>query len=127
MPKKAIQTTKAPAAIGPYSQAVISGDFLFTSGALPIDPETSNMVEGSIEDSAHMVFKNLAAIAAEAGTSLTNTVKTTVYLANIADFQVVNVVYKEYFSEPFPARSAFQVAALPLGADLEVEAVIALK
>lgn len=127
MPNQAIQTTKAPAAIGPYSQAVISGDFLFTSGALPIDPETSTMVEGSIEDSAHMVFKNLAAIAAEAGTSLANAVKTTVYLANIADFQAVNGVYKEYFSEPFPARSAFQVAALPLGADLEVEAVIALK
>lgn len=127
MSKKAIQTAKAPAAIGPYSQAVISGNFLFTSGALPIDPETSTMVEGSIEDRAHMVFKNLAAIAAEAGTSLTNTVKTTVYLANIADFQAVNGVYENYFSEPFPARSAFQVAALPLGADLEVEAVIAIK
>ena len=127
MSNKAIQTTKAPAAIGPYSQAVISGDFLFTSGALPIDPETSAMVEGSIEDRSHMVFKNLSAIAAEAGTSLTNTVKTTVYLADIADFQAVNGVYEEYFSEPFPARSAFQVAALPLGAVLEVEAVIALK
>lgn len=127
MSKNAIQTTKAPAAIGPYSQAVISGNFLFTSGALPIDPETSTIVEGSIEDRAHMVFKNLAAIATEAGTSLTNTVKTTVYLANIADFQAVNGVYASYFSEPFPARSAFQVAALPLGADLEVEAVIALK
>lgn len=127
MSKKAIQTTKAPAAIGPYSQAVISGDFLFTSGTLPIDPETSTMVKGSIEDRAHMVFKNLAAIATEAGTSLTNTVKTTVYLANIADFQAVNGVYEQYFSEPFPARSAFQVAALPLEAALEVEAVIALK
>lgn len=127
MSNQAIQTTKAPAAIGPYSQAVISGDFLFTSGALPIDPATSTMVEGTIEDRAHMVFKNLAAIAEEAGTSLNNTVKTTVYLANIADFQAVNGIYKEYFSEPFPARSAFQVAALPLGADLEVEAVIAVK
>ncbi|BHH83587.1 RidA family protein [Desulforhopalus sp. 52FAK] len=127
MSNQAIQTTKAPAAIGPYSQAVISGDFLFTSGALPIDPATSTMVQGTIEDRAHMVFKNLAAIAEEAGTSLNNTVKTTVYLANIADFQAVNGIYKEYFSEPFPARSAFQVAALPLGADLEVEAVIAVK
>ncbi|MGB3209263.1 MAG: RidA family protein [Desulforhopalus sp.] len=126
MTNKAIQTTKAPAAIGPYSQAVASGGFLFSSGALPIDPETSTMVEGSIEDRAHMVFKNLSAIAVEAGTSLKNTVKTTVYLANIADFQAVNGVYQEYFSEPFPARSAFQVAALPLGADIEVEAVIAL-
>lgn len=127
MTKQAIQTTKAPAAIGPYSQAVVSTGFLFTSGALPIDPATSTIVTGTIQDRAHMVFKNLAAIAAEAGTSLTNTVKTTVYLANIADFQAVNDVYKEYFSEPFPARSAFQVAALPLGADIEVEAVIALQ
>jgi 2-iminobutanoate/2-iminopropanoate deaminase len=126
MSNKAIQTAKAPAAIGPYSQAVVSGGFLFTSGALPIDPETSTMVEGSIEDrAAHQVFKNLAAVAEEAGTSFTNTVKTTTYLANIADFQAVNGVYQQYFSEPFPARSAFQVAALPLGADIEVEAVIA--
>lgn len=127
MSNKAIQTAKAPAAIGPYSQAVVSGDFLFTSGALPIDPATSTMVEGSIEDRAHQVFKNLTAIAEEAGTSLANTVKTTVYLANIADFLAVNGVYQQYFSEPFPARSAFQVAALPLGADIEVEAVIAVK
>ncbi len=127
MSNQAVQTTKAPAAIGPYSQAVISGDLLFTSGALPIDPVTSAMVEGSIEGRAHMVFKNLAAIAAKAGTSLNSAVKTTVYLADIADFQAVNEVYKEYFSEPFPARSAFQVAALPLGADIEVEAVIAVK
>lgn len=125
MSNKAIQTAKAPAAIGPYSQAVVSGDFLFTSGALPIDPKTSTMVAGSIEDRAHQVFKNLAAVAEEAGTSLTSTVKTTVYLANIADFKSVNGVYQQYFSEPFPARSAFQVAALPLGADIEVEAVIA--
>ena len=124
MSNKAIQTAKAPAAIGPYSQAVVSGDFLFTSGALPIDPETSTMVAGSIEDRAHQVFKNLSAVAEEAGTTLENTVKTTVYLANIADFQAVNGVYQQYFSEPFPARSAFQVAALPLGADIEVEAVI---
>lgn len=127
MSNKAIQTAKAPAAIGPYSQAVVSGNFLFTSGALPIDPETSTMVTGSIEDRAHQVFKNLAAIAEEAGTSLTNVIKTTVYLADIADFQAVNGVYQQYFSEPFPARSAFQVAALPLGADIEVEAVIALQ
>lgn len=127
MSKQAVQTTKAPAAIGPYSQAVISGDLLFTSGALPVDPETGALVEGSVEERAHMVFKNLEAIAAEAGTTLNNAVKTTVYLANIADFQAVNGVYMKYFSEPFPARSAFQVAALPLGADLEVEAVIALQ
>lgn len=126
MSKKAIHTDKAPAAVGPYSQAVKTGGLLFTSGQLPIDAATGKMPEGPIEARAHVVFKNLAAIAEEAGTSLANVVKTTVYLADIADFQAVNAVYAEYFPEPFPARSAFQVAALPLGADIEVEAIFAL-
>ena len=126
MSKKAIHTDKAPAAVGPYSQAVITGNLLFTSGALPIDAATGKMPEGPIEERAHVVFKNLSYIAEEAGTSLAKAVKTTVYLADIADFQAVNAVYAEYFPEPFPARSAFQVAALPLGADIEVEAVFAL-
>lgn len=127
MSKKIIDTPNAPAAIGPYSQAVAAGDFLFTSGALPIDPATGKMVEGSIEDRAAQVFKNLSAVAEEAGTSLDNAVKVTVYLADIADFQAVNGVYGEFFKEPFPARSAFQVAKLPLGADIEVECIINLK
>lgn len=127
MSKTIIDTPNAPAAIGPYSQAVSAGNFLFTSGALPINPATGKMVEGSIEDRAHQVFKNLSAIAAEAGTSLDNAVKVTVYLADITDFQAVNGVYGKYFKEPFPARSAFQVAALPLGADIEVETIINLK
>ena len=127
MTKKIIDTPNAPAAIGPYSQAVVTGDLLFTSGALPIDPATGKMVEGEIADRAHQVFKNLTAIAEEAGTSLDNAVKVTVYLADIADFAAVNAVYGEYFNKPFPARSAFQVAALPLGADIEVEAIINLK
>jgi 2-iminobutanoate/2-iminopropanoate deaminase len=84
------------------------------------------MVQGSVVDRAHRVFKNLAAIAQEAGTTLDNAVKVTVYLADIADFQAVNAVYGEYFTQPFPARSAFQVAALPLGSDIEVEAIINL-
>ncbi len=126
MSKKAIQTDNAPAAIGPYSQGVVSGGLLFTSGQLPIDPATGKIPEGSIEDKAHIVFKNLKAIAAEAGTTLDNAIKTTVFLADIADFQAVNQVYAQYFSEPYPARSAFQVAALPLGADVEVEAVFQL-
>ena len=126
MTKKIVSTTKAPAAIGPYSQAVITGELLFTSGALPIDPETGDMPEGSIANRAHQVFRNLQAVAEEAGTSLNNAVKVTVFLADIADFQEVNGVYSEYFEEPFPARSAFQVAALPLGADIEVEAIINL-
>ncbi len=126
MSKQAIRTDRAPAAIGPYSQAVISGGLLFTSGQLPIDPATGKIPEGSITDKAHIVFKNLEAIAAEAGTKLENAVKTTVFLADIADFQTVNQVYAQYFKEPYPARSAFQVAALPLGADLEVEAIFQL-
>lgn len=126
MSKKTIQTDQAPAAIGPYSQAVITGGLLFTSGQLPIDPQTGKIPEGSIEDLAHLVFKNLEAIAKAAGTNLDNAVKTTVYLADIGDFQAVNQVYAQYFKEPFPARSAFQVAALPLGACVEVEAVFQL-
>lgn len=126
MPKKTIQTDRAPAAIGPYSQGVVSGGLLFTSGQLPIDPATGKIPEGSIEDKAHVVFKNLEAIASAAGTTLDNAVKTTVYLADIANFQAVNQVYAHYFKEPYPARSAFQVAALPLGADVEVEAIFQL-
>lgn len=126
MTKKIISTKNAPAAIGPYSQAVVTGNLLFTSGQLPIDPSTGKIPEGGIDVRAHIVFKNLAAIAKEAGTSLDRAVKTTVFLADMADFQAVNTVYSEYFKEPFPARSAFQVAALPLGADIEVEAVFEL-
>ncbi len=126
MKKTSIHTDEAPAAVGPYSQGIIANGFLYTSGQLPIDPGTGSIPEGNIEIRAHQVFKNLAAIAEKAGTSLANAVKTTVFLANISDFQTVNEVYKEYFSEPFPARSAFQVAALPLGADIEVEAVFVL-
>ena len=126
MSKQAVQTDNAPAAIGPYSQGVTTGNFLFTSGQLPIDPATGKIPEGNIQDHAHIVFKNLSAIAQAAGTSLDKAVKTTVFLADISDFAAVNEVYAQYFKEPFPARSAFQVAALPLGGDLEVEAVFEL-
>jgi len=126
MSRKIVKTDKAPAAIGPYSQGVVVGDLLFTSGQLPIDPDTGKLVDGTIEDNAHMVFKNLAAIADEAGTSLENAVKVTLFLADINNFKAVNVVYAQYFKEPFPARSAFQVGALPLGADIEVEAIFEL-
>lgn len=126
MTKKTIQTSHAPEAIGPYSQAVSANGFLFTSGQLPIDPATGKIPEGSIEDHAHLVFKNLAAIAKEAGTTLDNAVKTTVFLSDINNFAGINQVYAQYFKAPFPARSAFQVAALPLGADVEVEAVFQL-
>jgi len=126
MSKKAISTNKAPGAIGPYSQAIVTGNLLFTSGQLPIDPATGKMVEGSVQDRAHQALKNVEAIASEAGTSMDKAVKVTVFLADINDFASVNEVYAQYFKEPFPARSAFQVAALPLGADLEVEAVFEL-
>ena len=123
MEKTIIQTDKAPKAIGPYSQAVLSKNLLFTSGQLPIDPAAGKIVEGSIEERTHMVLQNLQAIAAEAGTSLDKVVKTTVFLTDMNDFQAVNQVYAEYFKEPFPARSAYQVAALPLGANVEIEAI----
>lgn len=122
--KIVIETSKAPGAIGPYSQAIKAGNLLYTSGQLPIDPVTGKMVEGSTADRAHQVLRNLAAVIESAGGKLDDVVKTTVFLANIDDFQEVNTVYAEYFSSPFPARSAFQVAALPLGADIEIEAVV---
>ena len=123
MAKKRINTDKAPAAIGPYSQGITTGGYLFTSGQLPIDLKTGKLSKGSIEEQAHVALTNLKAIAEEAGTSLDKAVKTTVFLADIANFKAVNSVYAEYFAEPFPARSAFQVAALPLGAALEIEAI----
>lgn len=126
MSDRIVSTDKAPAAVGPYSQAVKSNGFLFTSGALPIDPATGKMPEGSIEERAHQCFKNLQAIAEAAGTSLSKAVKLTVFLNDISDFQAVNGVYAQYFAEPFPARSAFQVGKLPVGADIEIEAIIEL-
>lgn len=122
--KSAIETSNAPGAVGPYSQAVRTGDLLFTSGQLPIDPTTGKMAEGTISDRAHQTIKNLRAVIEAAGGRLEDVVKTTVFLSDIRDFQSVNTVYAEYFSSPFPARSAFQVAALPLGADIEIEAIV---
>ena len=124
MTRTPIHTDKAPAAVGPYSQAIATGSLLFTSGTIPIDPQTGKIPEGSIEDHAHLVFRNLSALAEAGGTSLANAVKVTIFLTDIANFQRVNAVYAQYFSEPYPARSAVQVAALPLGAPLEVEAII---
>jgi len=103
-----------------------TGTLLFTSGVIPLDSLTGTIPEGSIEDHSHLVFRSLAAIAEAAGTSLDQAVKVTVFLTDISHFKRVNAVYAHYFSEPYPARSAVQVAALPLGAAIEVEAVIAL-
>lgn len=121
-----IHTDKAPAAVGPYSQAIATDTLLFTSGVIPIDPQTGKIAEADIEIHAHQVFRNLRAIAVAAGTDLSKALKVTVFLTNMGDFQRVNSVYSQYFQEPFPARSAIQVAALPLAAAIEVEAVIAL-
>ncbi len=125
--KQIVDTPKAPSPIGPYSQAAVAGDLLFASGQLPLDPATGKMVEGDIQARAHQVFKNVQAIVEAGGATLDDAVKTTVFLTDMADFKAVNEVYAQYFTAPFPARSAVQVAALPLGADVEMEAVVKLK
>ena len=122
--KKEICTKNAPDAIGPYSQAVRAGDFLYVSGQVPIDPKTGAVVEGGIQAQAHQVFKNLKAILEEAGMSFDNVVKTTVLLADMVDFATVNEIYAQYFNGAIlPARAAFQVAALPKAAMVEIELV----
>jgi len=122
---KTISTDQAPAAIGPYSQGKISGNLLFVSGQLPIDPSTGKMVESTIADRTHQILKNCTAIAKEAGVDLTKVVKTTIFLTDLADFQEVNEAYGSHFPENPPARSTIQVAALPLGSDIEIEFILA--
>lgn len=125
--KKAINSAKAPAAIGPYSQAVLAGDTLYVSGQLPINQETEKIPDG-IEAQANQVFTNLKYILEEAGGDLSNVVKTTVLLHDIADFAVVNAIYAQYFNgETLPARAAFQVVALPKNALIEVELIAYIK
>jgi 2-iminobutanoate/2-iminopropanoate deaminase len=121
--RKAILTDKAPKPIGPYSQAVRYGNLVFTSGQIPIDPVTGNLVVGDIVKETEQVFVNLAAVLAAAGTSLERAVKTTVFLTDMGRFGKVNEVYARYFREPFPARSTVQVAALPKGVSVEIEVV----
>ncbi|MBE6929777.1 MAG: Rid family detoxifying hydrolase [Clostridia bacterium] len=121
-----VRSKNAPAAIGPYSQAVSTDQLLFLSGQIPLDPHTGNIVEGDITAQAHQVLRNLGEVLAAAGLSYANVVKTTVLLADIADFAAVNSVYAEYFvADPLPARAAFAVAALPKGALVEIEAIAA--
>lgn len=121
MTMKAISTKKAPAAIGPYSQAIEAGGMVFASGQLPIDPATGTFPEGGIKEQTRQSILNAQAILEEAGCSLANVVKTTVLLADIADFAAMNEVYSSFFSEPYPARSAFAVRDLPKGALVEIE------
>lgn len=124
---RVVSTDLAPAAIGPYSQAIISGSQVYTSGQIPIDPATGIFVPGGIVEQTHQVFRNLQAVLAAAGTELTKAVKVTVFLSDMKDFSAVNEIYSQYFSsEHFPARSAVQVACLPKNALVEIEVVAEL-
>lgn len=123
MSKQAIETQAAPAAIGPYSQGVTAGGTAYVSGQLPIDPATGAFAGEDAAGQARQSLTNIRAILAAAGLTMDDVAKTTVYLADIADFAAVNEVYAEFFTAPFPARAAFQVAALPRGARVEIEAV----
>lgn len=122
---KIVSTEKAPSAIGPYSQAVISGGLVYTSGQIPIIPESGALAIG-LEAQAHQVFKNLSELLKAAGSDIGKVVKTTVFIKNMADFGAINAVYAQYFKEPFPARSCVEVARLPKDVLLECEAVAEL-
>lgn len=121
--KKVISTKQAPAAIGPYSQAIQVGNLVYTSGQIPINPATGVLVEGSIKEQTRQSLTNVKAILEEAGLSMANVVKTTVFLADMADFAAMNDVYSEFFAEPYPARSAVAVKTLPKGALVEIEVI----
>ena len=120
---KAISTKKAPAAIGPYSQAIRVGNLVYTSGQIPIDPATGAFVEGGIREQTRQSLTNVRAILAEAGLAMSDVVKTTVFMADMNDFAEMNAVYAEFFAEPYPARSAVAVKTLPKGALVEIEVV----
>ena len=119
----AISTKKAPAAIGPYSQAIRVGNLVYTSGQIPIDPATGAFVEGGIREQTRQSLTNVRAILAEAGLAMSDVVKTTVFMADMNDFAEMNAVYAEFFAEPYPARSAVAVKTLPKGALVEIEVV----
>lgn len=123
--KKAIATSQAPAAIGPYSQAIEAGGMVFVSGQLPIDPATGNFVEGGIKELTAQSLTNIKHILEEAGLSMNNVVKTCVFLADINDFAEMNEVYATFFEAPFPARSAMAVKTLPKGSRIEIECIAA--
>ena len=126
MPREIIHTDQAPAAIGAYSQAVKVGATVYLSGQIPLDPATMQLVAGGIEAQIRRVFDNLAAVAHAAGGRLADTVKLNVFLTDLSHFALVNQVMAEYFQEPYPARAAIGVAALPRGAQVEMDAVLAL-
>jgi len=121
--KQPINNAKAPAAIGPYSQAIRVGNLLFTSGQIPINPATGLLVEGGIKEQTRQSLQNVEAILSEADLTMSNVVKTTVFMADMNDFADMNAVYAEFFSEPYPARSAVAVKTLPKGALVEIEVI----
>ena len=127
MSRQIIQTDRAPKAIGPYSQAVRAGHTVYLSGQIPLDPQTGQLVSGDIDAEIHRVLQNLAAVASAAGASLDHSVKVTVFLTDLAHFPRVNDIMPQYFHEPFPARAAIGVAALPRGARVEMECVLSLE
>ena len=126
MSKEPIHSDGAPSAIGTYSQAIKSGNFVFLSGQIPLDPATMEVVDGDFEARARRVFDNLQAVTEAAGGSLDNIVKLTIYLTDLGNFATVNAVMASYFTEPYPARAALGVASLPKGVDVEAEAILAL-
>ncbi len=126
MSKQTIHSDDAPAAIGTYSQAIRSGDLVFLSGQIPLDPASMEIVGGNFEDRARRVFDNLRAVAAAAGGNLNQVVKLTIYLTDLSNFATINSVMEDYFDQPYPARAAVGVASLPKGVDVEADAILAL-
>jgi 2-iminobutanoate/2-iminopropanoate deaminase len=123
---QSISTTEAPAAIGPYSQAVTAGKMMFISGQLPLDPKTGEFVEGDIQDKTRRVMENIQAVAKAGNAELSNVVKSTIFLTDMGDFAQVNEIYAEYFQGVLPARAVVQVSGLPKGAEIEMEAILCL-
>jgi len=121
--KKVIATSEAPKAVGPYSQAVAVGNFLFCAGQIPLDPATGELVEGDVTAQTDRVLQNVAGVLRANGMTFANVVKSTVFMVDLANFGAMNAVYSKYFSEPFPARSTIQVSALPKGAQVEIEVI----
>ena len=124
MTKEIISTKNAPQAIGPYSQAVKAGNLMFISGQIPLDPDTGDLESQSIEDQAKQVLENVKSICEAAGCGLDDIVKISIFLTDLSNFAVVNDMMKEYFSEPYPARATVEVSGLPLGVNVEIEAIV---
>jgi 2-iminobutanoate/2-iminopropanoate deaminase len=124
--KKQVNTSSAPAAIGPYSQGVIAGNLLFVSGQIPINPADGSLVSDSLESQANQVFENLRAIIQEAGTSFEHVLKLTIYLTDLENFAAVNKVIENYFSQPYPARATVEVSRLPKDVEVEIDAIVEL-